>query len=206
MCEKKFRNGEFRLSGIHEFQLKDAFAVRLCELRTRFRLERSNVYTHFSLEEIEERNLKVVKETFTSLFPSYALKNKREFQRLFTDFCKWVAHEEPLIIHETARFFVHRKNSKRVIGIAFSVWAPDISDKRTTEAWALRSLLQCNNYLLSITRLKKSFLLTPFEKITQEKVEYAEGLEYWESVYERVVKMIDAMGKVANFADACSSS
>lgn len=205
MAEKRFETGEFRLSPIDKFKLDDGYSVTLCRLRQKFRLEKSVVFTRFSLEEIKERGLKVVKETFTSLFPRNAQKNKKRFRSLFADFRKWVAHEEPIIIYETARFFVHKKNPKRVIGVAFSVWAPDISDNRTTELWALRCLLQCNTRLLLITRLKRNLLNTPEEKITDKHINEMRGLTHWECIYERIVKMIDAMGKVANFMEAASS-
>jgi len=183
----------------HSLTLRDGTIIRLCDLRTRFRLDQNNIYTHFSLEDVKKYNLRVQTETYTSVFPRIALENCENFYSLFRSFCKWASRDEPILLHEEGAFLVDAKYPKRIKGIAISVWVPVMEHKDTMEMWACRCLLKCNRQLLSIANLKRYTLRRALKMSDKEFAEEMETLVYWEAICNREIRLIKAMGDFGQF-------
>lgn len=189
------------MSDQHTLTLRDGSPVYLCDLRTRFRLDHHNIYTHFSLEDIERYKMKVHTETYTSMFPREALESEERFFSLFRSFCKWSSEDEPILLHEEGAFLVDKRYPEVIKGIAISVWVPDISHRSTMEVWACKCLLECNQQLLSIAHLKND-ALQRVEKMGLKKYEEKiKPLLYWQSVREREIRLIKTLGSFAELSD-----
>jgi hypothetical protein len=187
---KMFRSRAI-VRGEHKLVLGDGSPVYLCDLKTRFRLDQHNIYTHFSLEEIERHNMKATVETYTAMFPKDALENKKRFKKLIRSFYKWIAKDEPILLHETATFLSSKERPHATDGLLISVWVPDMTDANTMELLANKCMLDNSIWLLSIAKLAT--------KTRDDSVDMATFL-YWKAVIERKVKLIKSIDNLAKLA------